>query len=490
MGGIHSRSIRDSKVLPKSTPRELINEFLLFLELGHKAYFDFYRTQLSVFTERLIARTLDIEAYKETIAYYKKLIGTQADLGLFDTALHISNLSDQIWLLNDRTLNFFAELNKKSNKDFMELMTQLYGLCKEKRLDLKANHLDTVIAAIEQQKTLAANALTFIDPFLKKTPINYKSALSSLRLLHRPELDRAAKEHLKLHHAIPHSLEIRERSLLVFNQLELFSEDDAADIFLKDLISFMIEFHDHEQVDKGSFMSMEEITADRVIYWLHLALSLDIRPELRTLLDYIANRIIVLGTTMIFSPTHTADLSELYLLIGDYAEQAGIVTVDPSNRQLSALMDCVMLITGVCDKNPVALPWVVDNQANFSELCTFNLLKAYNKGMLFERFFNAGSFTCYFKEPGSLTARDYQAFFMTLTPHLAMRTELSAKKQPELARILISFVAECRHQRLIESEVDFIAWYCNQFAVLAMIWVRMSGTKLRKNKSYSSIIYS
>ncbi|BCA95846.1 hypothetical protein TUM19329_22070 [Legionella antarctica] len=24
----------------------------------------------------------------------------------------------------------------------------------------------------------------------------------------------------------------------------------------------------------------------------------------------------------------------------------------------------------------------------------------------------------------------------------------------------------------------------------AMIWVRMSGTKLRKNKSYSSIIYS
>jgi hypothetical protein len=313
---------------------------------------------------------------------------------------------------------------------------------------LRGNHIDTVIASLNQQQALPARALEYIAPFLKDSAVDYKATLQRLRLAYGPELDIRAKASQKLHHAAPHALEIRERTMLMLQILGVFPESDADSAFLKDIISFMIEFHDEEQINKGSSMSVEEATVEHILGWLNKALALNTRPQLKELLAFIANRVIVLGTTMVFSPIQTVDLSDLYLLIEDSAIQAEMIVIDPSNRVLNKITTAAMLMTGICDKNPAALPAVVNNQASDARTATHSLLNKYLKApLLIDEFFNHASFSPYFKDLGPCSIIDYQAFFITFTPHLSMRTELSAKAKPELAHALITFVADCREKR-------------------------------------------
>ncbi|BCA96079.1 hypothetical protein TUM19329_24400 [Legionella antarctica] len=49
--------------------------------------------------------------------------------------------------------------------------------------------------------------------------------------------------------------------------------------------------------------------------------------------------------------------------------------------------------------------------------------------------------------------------------------------------MVIRLPSDLEYEPQINKEYKWLPW-------LSMIWVRMSGTKLRKNKSYSSIIYS
>ncbi len=470
MGTTQSRAVA-TKVQPEITSKDLVNQFLM--ELLSEGYPLINKLQLQEFAERLIAKFTALDECRDAIIYYRKLAKRKDDYSLFNRALSLSNQTEQVLLVNENTLNFLVLLSTKNNDAYDLLMTKLKFLCKEKKLFLKGYHLDTVIASLNQQIELSANALDFIAPFLKDSSgVDYKFALQLLRSIHGPELDIKAKATQKLHHAAPHALEIRERTMLMLQALGLFSEADPHSAFLKDIISFMIEFHDEEQIHKTSYMSVEETTADHLLAWLNEALHLDTRPQLKALLAFIANRVIVLGTTMIFSPIQTVDLSDLYLLIEDAAIQAEMPILHPSNQGLNKIATASMLMTGICDKNPVSLPTVVASQLSDAETSTLPLLSKYHtEPLLIEQFFNTGIFRPYFKDAGACAPIDYQAFFMTLTPHLSMRTELSAKAKPELANALISFITECREKRLQLKESEFMLWYNNEFTKRLMCMV-------------------
>ena len=464
MGARQSRG--EYRVSPDVTTTSLVNDFF-------KALFDggYPRTndaKLRAFGEHIVKKYTSLEDCRDALRYYKEL-GLKKNKHLFDTALSINLQTEQSFLLNKQSLVFLSLLNTKNKVVYDALMLRLKNLCKINKVFLRGYHLDTVIDSLCQQMKLPERVLEFIPPFLKDQKINYKAVLHQLRLVHRPKLDSTAKDTKRLHHAAPHALEIRERTMLMLNVLGLFPDLEEGNTFIRDLISFMIEFHDEEQINKGPFMSVEEATVDHILTWLHKPLQLDTRPQLKELIAYLANRVIILGTTMIFSPLHTLDLSELYLLIEDSAIEAELVVIKDSNRPLDKLAKAAMLVTGICDKNPAALPAVVTEQASNVDISTLMLLNNCFKAPLFmEQFFATAAFKPYYKEDGTCSAVDHQAFLMTLTPHLSMRTELSAKAKPELASALISFIADCRLEFNILNEVDFILWFNQEFTKRSM----------------------
>ncbi|AHE66276.1 hypothetical protein [Legionella oakridgensis] len=460
MGCTHS-----SPVLPmdetSDKPESFIAEFIT--ALYDSGYPRSHSAMLDVLTGHLLDKHRSIEELVKTIRYFETLASHDDHYRLLNVAILITNQSEQIWHLNSQSLQFLAELYEKNREAFTELMTKLQTICKENKLFLKANHLDTVIASLQQQMHLPAEALRSVDAFLSASGTDYAAALHALRRTHGPELDVAAKAHHKLHHAIPHALEIKERSLhVVTKDLELLHTDSPDDRFLRAIAGFMIEFHDHEQVNSAPFASVEEITANRILGWLTESLDLDTHPELKTLLEFMADRIIVLGTTMVFSPERTTDLSELYVLMENAAKHAGFIVSDASNKELIRMIEAVMLVTGICDKNPAALATIVRMQQTDAAAATLPLLRHYlPHPLVLERFFASPSFTSYRGgEPPS--TMDIQTFLITLVPHLCMRAELSAKSKPKIVSDLIEFVAECRDLRS-SAPSDFQAWYDREF---------------------------
>ncbi|WP_133128489.1 hypothetical protein [Legionella nagasakiensis] len=462
MGCTHS-----SKVLPidettSNRPEVFITEFIT--ALYDSGYPRSHSSMLDAFRGHLLDKHHSIEELIKTIRYFETLASRNDHYRLLNIAILVTNQSEQIWHLNDQSLQFLAELHEKNSEAFTELMTKFKTICRTNKLFLKANHLDTVIASLQQQMHLPADALRSVDAFLSAPGTDYAAALHTLRRTHGPELDVAAKAHHKLHHAIPHALEIKERSLhVVTKDLELLHTDSPGDRFLRAIAGFMIEFHDHEQVNSAPFASVEEITADRILGWLTESLDLDTHPELKTLLEFMADRIIVLGTTMVFSPERTTDLSELYVLVEDAAKRAGFTVSHPSNKELLRMIEAVMLVTGICDKNPAALATIVRMQQTDAAAATLPLLRHYlPHPLVLERFFASSSFTSY-REGEPPSTMDMQTFLMTLVPHLCMRAELSAKSKPKIVSDLIEFVAECRDLRSSAPDSDFQAWYDREF---------------------------
>lgn len=468
MGAIQSRRIK--KAQPEGSQKEFVNNFLI--ELLAKGYPLANKIQLQQWGLLLTVKHSSQESCSAAFAYFRGLAAKKDGYMLFNQALLINLQAEQIWLLNEKSLAFFSLMQRTNKAVYDALILKLKALCQVNKVFLNGHHLDTVIAAINQQQTLMPQALECIASYLKDAPVDYKRALQHLRLTYGPELDIRAKATQKLHHAAPHALEIRERAILMLEVLHLFPESEVYSAFLKEIIAFMIEFHDEEQINKGRFMSVEEETAAHLLEWLNKALDLKNRPELQELLAFIANRIIVLGTTMVFSPIHTIDLSELYFLMEESALKAEMFVADSSNFVLNNILKATMLVTGICDKNPASFFRVVERQTNDAETATHPLLTKYSSvPLLINRFFATASFKPYFNSQGPCSLVDYQAFFMTIVPHLSMCTELSVKAKPGLAANLISFVSDCRQKYHSLNACDFVLWYNEAFSARHMFAV-------------------
>ncbi len=411
---------------------------------------------ISELAARLITKISDSASREVAIDYYINLASKNESVPLLDCALYLSQHTGLIILPKRASLKILARLELQGS----EFLLRLNGLCEQKHLFLKAAHLDALASSLTQQKQLPEFSIQVLDNYLSSTTINYKTALQQLRATHGPELDLLAKKNMKLHHASAHALEIKIRVMQIMAQLDLSCKKESKE-FLHEIVSFMIEFHDYEQVDCGIFSSVEEATADKVLSWLNKALQLEAYPMLSMLCKCLANKIIVLATTMVFGVQQTIDLSELYLLLEQHAIQQGHFIAHSSNIELNAWINKVMLLVGIADKTPAAFVSVVSAQAENQKINTLKLVqKALNvEHLLIEIFFTSSHFQPYFANIPSNSVEQAQAFFIILAPHVGMPVELLAKKYSELVAQFIAFIAQCRECYVLMGAGEFEAWY-------------------------------
>lgn len=374
------------------------------------------------------------------------------------------NFSSQ---LNDQSLQFLQSLWAHAPFPFDQLLTKL----ERHPFTLKVHHIETVVTLITNQIALPENILISLKAHLECCP-DFESTIDKLLTAHAPELLASAAQHNLIHHSLPHALETANRVNKVLDNLGILTNGDDTSRFLRAIINVMIQFHDHEQKIKGEYNSVEVATAARVSQWLSNALAISDESSLKLLLNFVANHIIVLGTSIVYSPTRTMDLSELFIEFKDVAVAASLKVayqsqelpvVLESKAGLVYCMDAIMLIVGICDKNPAAIYDLVAMQEANAATATLPMIKSYTQTpLLLEQFFASGAFRRSFNN-GSSDAINQQAFLMSLTPHLCMRAELSGANQRADAHTFMKLIALCRQERLNNLDhVAFMQWFNNQ----------------------------
>lgn len=369
--------------------------------------------------------------------------------------------------LNEQSLMFLKSLWKNAPFPFDQLLTKL----ERHPFTLKVHHIETVVTLINNQMALPETILSSLQSYLGCCP-NFESIINDLLAVHAPELLVSATTHHLIHHSLPHALETANRVNKVLDNLGILINNDDVSRFLRAVINVLIQFHDHEQKNKGEHNSVEVATAVRVSDWLNNALAISDESDLKLLLNFVANHIIVLGTTIIFSPTRTMDLSELFLEFKDVAVSAALKVaykspelpvVLESKVGLVYSLDAIMLIVGICDKNPAAIYDLVAMQEASASTATLPMIKSYSQTpLLLEQFFTSDGFRRSFNN-GSSDAINQQAFLMSLTPHLCMRAELSGANQREDAHTFMKLIALCRKERLNNLDhVAFMHWFNSQ----------------------------
>ena len=373
--------------------------------------------------------------------------------------------------LHPQSLVFLHDLWHKAVFPFDQWLTKF----ERSALQLRSHQLDTVIAMLHTEIALSEGIMDSLHDYLLASP-DAESIIDALLPLHASELNESALEHHLMHHALPHALEIANRVNQVMDHFSLLTVNDPACRFLRAVVTLMVQFHDHEQKMEGEYHSVEEATAARVSGWITTALALSEHEPLKKLIDFMVGRIIVLGTTMIYSATRTMDLSELYFDVRDLATTAGYPVVHAllserssgapeSKAGLIHSMDAILLLAGVCDKNPASIYDVVVRQSGDEAISTLSMMNRYfQRPLLLEQFFESKAFFSPF-DHGALPLASQQAFLMALIPHVSMRAELSGP----CSHAFIDFILLCRRERLrLESHAAFIDAFHAQCITLDM----------------------
>jgi hypothetical protein len=228
--------------------------------------------------------------------------------------------------LNRQSIDFFCFLSLENTESCDILLQQLQELRKRdgRSLSLRATHINTVIAFWHKLQELPSDIFVLLDAYLKKNQLDVQknirkpiqTIIQDLRVEQAPHFFTQAEQHHLAHHTYLHFLEVKMRAMKLLKQLNLFNTNSLRDVFLREIISFIVEFHDHEQKEQGEGASVEQVTAERVANWLIDALDLrQDTPELILFIKICADCIIDLGTTMVWGPTSTMDLMELFFYL-------------------------------------------------------------------------------------------------------------------------------------------------------------------------------
>lgn len=436
---------------------------------------------------------------QETVRYFKSQQSLDNYISdpdsLFNIAVEIIVKAKQVWRLKHSSLLFFQTLKKASPVQFEALLETLGKLCEpDHALFLKSHHIDIVIGSLNKQSQLPESILEILTTYLETENPDIVSILTSLRATHNSKLDQQATDYHLSHHNKFHALRIKTHAMHLIRP-KLLLNHKATEFFLQNITEFAIEYHDYEQKFKDNYTCVEEKTAHSITDWLTTALNL-VRsvpysfmkffscrqsttmqyPPVLALLDIQNDFIVKLGTTTIFAASNldpnkeqnqTMDLSQLFLVFESAAVKAKLLLYKTTNRVLLNNIKAIMLITGVCDKNPAAMYHVVEMLAESSTLQMIEqhiqaspLLLTFFHSQDFKRYFNPNLFS------NTSEKIDQQAFLTALTPHIRMRGELSLQSPSTsaMAMSLTNFIANCDKQYTSGMEnTEFMAWFSREF---------------------------
>lgn len=411
----------------------------------------------------LCLKALCFDECWQTLRYLDEQIG---DAAKFKVAAQLIIFTEQLWRVKSESLSFFVQMEMDNPQIFYDLCKTLHSLCSNQSLYLKAHHLDTVISRLQRQ--LSDDIPALINTYLAEHPAatgeQFKAKINILRAEKLPWIAAQAKHRQLSHHNLNHASEVKIRAKHAAEKLNLFQVNSAIDVFLLRVILLAIECHDFIQIEPGDYATVELASAAEVTTWLKEIL--DLSPEIHGMIELIVHDIIVLGTTMVFSPVSTLDLSELFFIFERYALQANMIVSSPEspNAQFMQRIHAMTLITGICDKTPAAIYEVVRRQAEQTETNSLANLKKYypNQMLLLEVFFrHSNYFKVYYPQE---SARDnQQAFLISIVPHLCMRAELSLHQEPVDAAAFVNFIRECQNQHKSDNSADFMQYFTETF---------------------------
>ena len=416
------------------------------------------REKIANYFRRLIKKTPGTESVPEAVDYR-----------LFQIATTIMKKTEQVWMLNERTLVFFGELAVRDEAAFNLLMAEFKNLCTTNQLFLKDAHIDTVIASLDKHTQLPNDSLRTLNAYLDDERPDIQRIVKHLRDAHRPELTRTASIRSLVHHDIPHAKEIKRRSEHVFRTIFNLCNTDSInsqEYFFRKVACLMIELHDLVQKDPGEYASVELATAARVVSQLTGALNIIDNPGMIKIIELMADQIIVTGTTLIFSPKHTADLSQILDMVKRASSgptlSADVEPVDADVSRFKDTLEIVSLVTGVCDKTPTAILGTADFDDAVGTPSPLPLIKEYcatpETPTILENFFTSQHFTPFFRGEVNIS---WRRFLISLVPHMSMRAELCA--DTEEAKTYMSFIRECREARRFDDRTNFRGWYDRHF---------------------------
>tara|TARA_R110002126_G_scaffold175960_1_gene324553 strand:- start:2884 stop:4593 length:1710 start_codon:yes stop_codon:yes gene_type:complete len=349
------------------------------------------------------------------------------------------------------------------------------------KISINRSHINAVSTSIKQQRALPDDCLSLLDRYLAGLPSDFDiiARINAVSDEHAHDLSLSAEEHELVHHDLPHALEIEWRTMNMLKQLGMWQTETPSDVFFRASIACMIRLHDHEQKNQRLGSSNEEITAERVIAWLNTALNLsddEIHATaeeiaVKHILQFMAHRIIVCGTTMIYSQKRTLDLIELLFVLEKTAEDKRFSLALKSNQSLIERINITTILVGANDKNPGASLLNALMQLKQSNMNTLSLIKhyyhevsvleafftstkfkAYYDGDRLREYYDAGGFSADYDERGFFEAVNKQAFLISIVPHVCMRPEFL--KITDASRTqLRAFIQLCRSNLHSDPEV-------------------------------------
>ncbi len=407
----------------------------------------------------LIEKNLSAQDFQLIANYLFPLVEPKNRCVDFNMAATIMIKTKQCWMLSLDSLAFFKELHSKcvspassGNQQgvFDRLLVKLRDYCDpaKNHLYLNAHHIDSVIGVLRLQQSLHDDILQCLEQYLLPVGGAKPDIRMLVKQLYQDKLqfiEAQANTVDLLHHTIPHAYEVRVRAMLAAKALRLFLDDEPTTIFLRKIIQFSIACHDFEQKKRGMHATVEQATAEYVMNWFIEGLDPAPPERIKNLIRYVVQHIIVLGTTMVYSPSQTSDLSELAHVFEKSLQAAKIEIVSPSNIELVRQIKAMTLITGVCDKNPAAIYDVVFDKYCQQAINSLSSLKQFYPSLELSRFFNSAYFIKYYDHaPDEINGL---TFFISIVPHMCMRAEMECDKQPEEARPFIEFIKLCQTQQ-------------------------------------------
>jgi|GEM_PF-1916265 len=319
-------------------------------------------------------------------------------------------------------------------------------------IKIQKKHINAVSLSIKQQQALPEGCLNLLDDYLEHLPFDFDiiSRINEVSNVHAYELRHLAEEHQLVHHDLPHALEIEWRTMKMLDKLNIWEEQTSRDMFLRAIIACMIRLHDHEQNKTSSATSNEEVSAERVISWLNTALNLPqdetkatvAESAVKNMIQFMAHRIIVCGTTMIYSQKRTLDLIELLFVLEKEAKNVNFSLSSKFNQNFIENINITTILVGANDKNPGASLFNVLEQVKQPSMTTLPLIKRYyGEVSVLNMFFSSNRFNAYYNIDrlrehyhtdgfsNDYTESDFfeivnkQAFLMIIVPHISMRPE-------------------------------------------------------------------
>ncbi|MDA9271974.1 hypothetical protein N9Q05_01145 [bacterium] len=355
---------------------------------------------------------------------------------------------------NEKSVQFFQYiLQKKSNiaailpDKFKRNATQL-------KADIHATHIDLAIASLYKQMELPEHSLESIDTFLLSNTM--------------PDSTDIMKQ-LASHAFTSDSLGALERTLHVIDNLKLLIEKNSRNQFLKTIIGIIIFLNDQS---KNSALSpgnnYRSNKTKRISKWIFSSFGIAEKSDLRKLIDFLVDRMVILGSITIFSPTRAMDLAELYFVFEDIAKQVGLKVIHESNERFLSDINAIMLAMSVCKKNPSALYDVVALQQNNNKTGTLSLLnRYYNKPLLLDQFFKSSHFHRYFGKRESLDHINQQAFLISLANQFTFQPE---NDQADEMATIIKFIDLSRKKAKTNvSDIGFIEWFEGDAVQLSLL---------------------